>query len=307
MIDYEVWLKPGLAALAGLVVLVKALRGFSHEDGYDFGALRSAGLIALAAATLLSTIVITPPGSRGVIYSHVGGVIDRERVEGVSFIVPYVQTAHQVNVRTQKFFTQEAFAQSFDLQEITVHVSVNYRIDPTRAAELFRQVGQTYTETIVAPAVFQRVKEAVGQVFAEDFAAQREQLAATVQDRLAAQLQTYGITVDYVNIEDAVFDPKFINAVQDKVVADQEAAEQERLIAAEAAKKEQVILQAEAQAQKIAIEAAAQKEAIEDIASALGFTPVEYLRYQLLARWDGILPTTLVGDSDPVSLLLEVK
>ena len=155
------------------------------------------------------------------------------------------------------------------------------------------------------PAVLQLAKEEVGLVKAADFAINRQQLARDIEVGLTQQLSGFGIVVEYVNIEDAIFDEQFILAVKNKVIADEEAARQERLIEAERAKKEQVILQAEAEEQRRLIEARGESEAIAEVASALDFTSAEYLDWLLIGRWTGILPTTLIGDAGQFGVLIQ--
>ncbi len=303
---YEVLIQPALYAASVIAVLVALFKGAGRKKK-RFRLRKGAGRRALftlaVAAVIVPAIVVTPPGHRAAIFNLRGGVSDVERGEGVSLILPYVQTARMVNTRTQVFTNAEVFAQSSDLQEITVHVAVNYHVDPDQAAELYQQVGLGYELTIIQPAVLQLVKQEVGLIKAADFAVNREPLARAVERELEDQLGPFGVVVEFVNIEDAVFDPDFIAAVKDKVIADELADKERRLIEAEAAKKEQVILQAEAEEQKRLIEARGEKAAIEEVASALSFSNEEYLEWVRLLRWDGVLPATLLG-SDAGGLLI---
>lgn len=308
------WVQPMLLALGLVIAFVVMFSGRQKVATEKFGVmvtktklsarpLRRGLAIAAGTVLLTTSLAIVPAGYRGVVYSAAGGVSPNERPEGFSFLIPLVQQLVPVDVRTQRYFTDKAYAQSDDLQEITVHVSVNYRIDPTQAAELYRAVGKGYAETVVGPAVLQLVKERVGLIEAADFAGSRAALASDIRDALTAQLAGYGIDVDFVNIEDAVFDPAFIQAVKEKVIADQEAAEQQRLIEAEAAKKEQAILQAEGRAASIRIEADAQADANARVAATL--TP-DLLSWAQIQQWNGTLPTTVVTDGTS-NLLVQVK
>jgi len=311
MIDnfgYEILLQPALYVFAAVGVLVALFRGAGKRKSkfkLAKGA-RKRSLVALAvAAVVLPALVVTPPGHRAAIYTLGDGVSDVERGEGLSLVIPYAQTARMVNVRTQVYKNPEVFAQSQDLQEITVHVAVNYHIDPDQAAEIYQDIGLDYENTVIGPAVLQLVKEEVGLVKAVDFALSRQQMARDVETALTTQLNVYGIVIEFVNIEDAVFDPDFIKAVKEKVIAVEEAAEQLNLIEAERAKKQQVILQAEAQEQKRLIEARGEADAIEEVAAALGFTTGEYLDWVLINQWSGDLPTTLIGDAGEFGVLLQ--
>jgi regulator of protease activity HflC (stomatin/prohibitin superfamily) len=267
------------------------------------GAKRRAGLTVLFAALVLPALVITPPGHRAVIYNLGGGVNPVERGEGLSLVVPYVQTARMVNIRTQVFLA-EVLPQSSDLQEVTVPIAANFHVNGTRAAELYQSVGLAYTETVIAPAVFQLVTQEVGQFKAIDFAKSRALLAKAVHTALRDRLSKYGIIVESVNIKDAIFQPEFRTAVQNKIIAEQKAAEAQRLIEVATAEAQAVRERAAGDRDAAIFRAEGQRQAIADVAAALGFTPAEYLRWVILTAWNGLLPSTLVGDAGEFGLLL---
>lgn len=264
-------------------------------------------LLALGGCALLAVVVVpalawVPAGHRGVVYRWGGGIDQAERGEGLTLIAPWLEDLRLVSVRTRKVFSDKVFSQSADLQEITVVASVNYHVDPTRAAELYQEVGPRFEQTVIQPALFQRVKAAVGQVRAEDFALERGRLAATIERQLTDQLATYGLVVEFVNIEDAIFDPDFVQAVKDKVIAEQKAQEQRRLVAAKQAEAQQAIATAQGEAAAIRITAEGQARANERLAKSI--TPT-LLRWQWLSKWDGVLPKVLLGGGAPVGVLLQ--
>jgi prohibitin 2 len=304
---YEELIQPALWAVALGTAVVYAARGVlagrnRKTKDQAPALLKRAATVAVGALVAIPAVGVVPAGHRGVVYSAMSGVSASERGEGITLLIPWVQHLNIMSVRTQKMFSDEVYAQSSDLQEITVVASVNYRVEADKAAELYQDVGTDYAATIIQPALFQRTKTAVGQVKAEDFAENRAALAATIQAQLTEQLDSYGIVVEFVNIEDAIFDPAFIQAVKEKVVAEQEAAEQQRLIEAERAKKEQAILQAEARAKSTVIEADAQAKANAVLARSL--TP-DLLQWRWLMTWDGVLPGTLVSGADSTSFLID--
>lgn len=254
-----------------------------------------AGRIALGLAVIgviYMSLVFTPFGHRSVIWS-VGGVSYEERQPGLSFVLPFVQRAHVVDVREQRYVTVDsegkanAYVQSRDLQEITVRASLVYRVQPDQAAELYDQVGPEYAKAIIEPIFFDAIKEAGGQRAALSFAEELSSIADDINAIVTPQLAERGIFVASVALEDAVFDPDFILSVKEKVIADQEAAEQKRLVEVERARAEQVGLQAEAEKAR---------------AASLGLTPEQYLRWIYLQKWDGILPKTMLGDATSVIL-----
>ena len=304
--QYEELIQPALWLVTIGVALAFLIRAFlQRRRPRGKPKARRSMLVVLGAVLvgvlLIPAIAFVPAGHRGVVYEWGGGVNPSERAEGITFLVPWVQHMRPQSVRTHKIFSDQVFSQSSDLQEITVVTSLNYHVDPTKAAELYQNVGPNFESTVIQPALFQRTKAAVGQVKAEDFALQRSNLAQTIENQLTVQLAGFGIEVEFVNIEDAVFDPSFLEAVKAKIIAEQEALRQENLIAAAANVKEQVIIEAEANAKKIEVEAEAQAEANRKIAASL---TSEMLRWQWIIDWDGTLPTTLL-EGDDVPLILD--
>lgn len=299
---YEEMIQPILWGLTGVGAAILMGRALWRKRGGRAArrSLVAAGSLVAVAVLAVPAIGVVPAGYRGVVYEYSGGVDSVERGEGVTLLVPWVQHMRNISVRTQKVFSDKVFSQSLDLQEITVVASVNYHVAPTKAAELYQGVGPLYQSTVIQPALFQRTKSAIGKVKAEDFAKAREQLAQTVQAQLTSQLSSYGIVVEFVNIEDAIFDKDFVKAVKNKIIAEQRAQEEQNLIVAEQAIKEQKIIQAEARARSVKVEADAQAAA--NVVLALSLSP-DLLRWRWMLEWDGTLPSTLVGD-EQMSILL---
>jgi regulator of protease activity HflC (stomatin/prohibitin superfamily) len=294
-----------LWAAIGVGAVLFALRGLwaRRKKNSAKPYLITAAALAVAAMFVVPAVGVVPAGYRGVVYEWSGGVNPAERGEGFTLLIPWAQHMNSISVQTQKVYSDKVFSQSLDLQEITVVASINYHVKPELAAELYQGVGTSYPNTVIQPALFQRTKAAIGQIIAEDFARNREKLAATVQSQLAAQLSSYGIVVEFVNIEDAIFDPAFVKAVKAKIIASQKAQEEQNLVAAKRAIKAQTIIGAEAEAKKISIEASAQARANVKLASSLS---PDLLKWRWMLEWNGQLPTTLV-DGEGSNLLLGVN
>ena len=301
-LTYEALIQPFLWIVLGVAVAVflfHARKRHRAERSARRPLLWAAGCAAVAVLVVPS-VAWVPAGHRGVIYEWSGGVNPGERGEGMTFLAPWVQTVQLVSVRTQKVENLKVFAQSSDLQEITAPISVGYHVDPNRAAELYQEVGLGYRETVVLPQIDQQAKAAIGLVRAEDFAKSRDPLAEAIREHLTTILDPYGIVVEWVSVLDAVFDKEFIAAVKAKIIAEQVALKERNLVQARLAVKQQTIINAEARRQSILLVAQGQAKGNEILRRSL--TP-EVIRWRWLGRWNGILPSTLVG-SDGVTLLL---
>lgn len=329
-LGYQVLIQPAVLLIALAYAAYQLAKGFTKEDAVVDDVtvqvtrwrggprLKRATLaVGLAVVFVLSTVVV-PFGHRGVVWTT-NGVDFEERPPGLSFIIPVFQSDLILDVRQQRLETiygpdagdnagkANAFVQSSDLQEITVRASLLYRVIPDQAAEVVDDLGsEAEIRNIVQPIFFDGIKEASGQCLPDEqgicqrtalsFATQLSSIAEGIEDIIEPQLTRRGLEVLQVTVEDAVFDPAFIQSVKNKVIADQKAAEQERLVVAARHEAEQVQATADGEAYKQAKEAEGQAAAIASVADALGFTPGEYLSWLQLTRWDGVLPSTLIGD-----------
>jgi regulator of protease activity HflC (stomatin/prohibitin superfamily) len=256
--------------------------------------------IGLAAAFLfVASTVVVPFGHRAVVWG-VGGVDYDERPQGLSFIIPVAQSDQVVDVRARLYETvfaegeyagkANAFVQTTDLQEVTLKVGIVYNVIPGEAAEFADEVGEDNLPAIFDSVAFDAIKEQAGLVLAEALAGKLGPLGDAMTAQIAPAMEPYHVNVQRVNVQDAIFDEQFILSVKEKVIADQEAAEQEKLVLAETHKREQVAQQAAAE---------------RDRATQLGLDPEQYLDWLWLQKWNGTLPTTIVSDQ-ATSLLLGV-
>lgn len=130
----------------------------------------------------------------------------------------------------------------------------------------------------------------------------RTKIEPLVQQKLADSVaQKYGEGIVYVHkvvINDMDFGEAYNAAIQQKSIAQQEAAKQkienEAAIAKAEADKQVAITNAEAEAEKTAIRAEAQAEANRKIAESLSD---ELIEYQKIQKWEGKLPAVTGGNA----------
>lgn len=145
------------------------------------------------------------------------------------------------------------------------------------------------------------IKSAMSELDPEEVT-NRTKVEPLAQQKLAESLnQKYGEGAVYINkvvINDMDFEEAYNAAIQQKSIAQQNAAKQkienEADIAKAEADKQVAITKAEAEAQKTSIAADAQAEANRKIAESLSDTLIEYQKIQ---KWDGKLPTVSGGNA----------
>lgn len=282
-------LASGVYALSGLRRNAETEKLSASTGHFKRTFVGGALLIALTAG-----VGFVPAGNRGVIFSATGGVSQNERPEGVTLMVPFFQRLHNVNVRTQ-VFEYESFVQTRDLQEVTLPLAVNYHVDPDAAAQLYQEVGHDYATVLIQPLAFQASTQAAGQINAADIARSRAELAASIGNILEGPLARHGITVEVVSVKDAVFDPAFVAQIKANEVALQRVVESERLVDVAANEAAAVVRRAQGDAEAVVILGDAESERINAVQQQLAGEA--YNEWLWASRWNGQLPSTVLGES----------
>ena len=74
-----------------------------------------------------------------------GKVVNAQMNEGVNFKMPIIEKIVKMNIQVQKTEVETSSA-SKDLQDVNMKLAVNYRVDGTKATELYKDVGTKYDE-----------------------------------------------------------------------------------------------------------------------------------------------------------------
>lgn len=263
-----------MARNAQFVDLPDALGGFGMRT-----IVRLGGLLAVLIF-LLNSFEVVGAGERGVVFSKLGGVQEGVRGEGLQFKIPLIQDIIAMDVKIQKSET-DAPASSKDLQTVHSRIALNYHITPDRASAIYQDVGLSYKERLIDPAVQEAVKASTAQFTAEELITRRAEVSQQIKSSLAERLLTRNILVDEFNIVDFAFSEVFNNAIESKQTAEQAALKAQRDLERIKIEAEQTVTaaQAEAESQRL------QRETI---------TP-ELLQLRAIEKWDGVLPQVSSG------------
>lgn len=258
-------------------------------------ALSLGGLLTLGL--FFGSYTIVPAGSRAVIYSSVSGVQMTPLGEGFHLKIPFLQTANRISVQVQKT-EYDTTAASKDLQNVQTKLAVNFHTTPEVTPKLFQQYGADYVENVVHPAVNETVKAVMAQYPAEELITKREEVKGKIEVALASTLSKANVSVDNVYITNFEFSKEYSDAIEQKQVAQQRVLKSEQDLARIKVEASQKIAQAEAEAKSLAL----QRDVIT--AQLVHLREIEAFQ-NAIAKWDGHLPTTMVGGN--TSSLLNLK
>lgn len=248
-------------------------------------------IIIIAAIVLVSIFIlancftIVDAGHTGVVVT-LGKVNEGVLQEGIHFKAPFVQRIVKIDNRIVKLEVDtEAFSK--DLQTVTTTIAINYRVDTDKSYSIYKNIGANYEGVLVTPAVNEVLKAITAKYTAEESVTNRTLISEGLIEGLNEKLNNIGLYITDVNIINFDFSEAFIDAIEEKQVAEQ------KLLKAET-EKQTAITNAEAQAQTIKIKADAEAEANNKIKESLND---DIIRSKFYDKWDGKLPEAMGSDS----------
>lgn len=269
-----------------LIIVSFLLKQFNKETGEHINlspwawATRIVGIIFITVGVLASMIVMVPAGNVAVLLRF--RAVQGSLPAGFHMIVPYMNTVQLMEVRTQKEASQ-ATAASKDLQIVTTELALNFHIDASKAARLFKNVGTDYKARIIDPAVQESIKTVTAKYTAEDMIKNRAQVKSDVESDISRRLQAYDIIVEPsgLSITNFNFSPEFNAAIESKQVAQQDAEKQKYILQRAELEKQTAITQAQGKSEAARLNAQALQ--------AQGGSKV--LAREWIDKWDGHVPT----------------
>ena len=256
-------------------------------------------VLVLVLIILGGSIVVVEAGRTGVVLTF-GRVSPVVMQEGIHLKVPFAQNVVTINNRIVKIeVTTEAFSK--DLQTISSVIAVNYHINKTASAEVYKQVGLGYEDVLVMPAINEVLKAVTANYTAQQLVSQRNDVSILLDESLNTKLNEYGIVIDDLNIINWDFSEEYISAIEAKQVAEQNLiktrTEQEQALVIANTEAEKRVIAAEAEANEIKLLAEANAESNRIITESLSG---ELLKYQTIQRWNGELPRVTGGSTTPM-------
>jgi regulator of protease activity HflC (stomatin/prohibitin superfamily) len=249
------------------------------------GALAGLGLVAVVLA--LESFTVVPAGHVGVQVT-LGTVNQTALPEGAQFVNP-ISNVKYVDVRLQKANLNGASAGTRNIQQVHTDIVVNYRMSPSKVPYIYKEFGLDVDSKVLGPAINEAFKSVVGHFTSEELITKRDEVNTEIVARLSEKLAPFDLIVNNISLVNFGFSKAYQDSIEAKVIAEQQKlkADQDlQRIKVEAASR---IAQAEGEAKAIAIQASA-------IQSQGG---AAYVQLQAIEKWNGQLPSTMLGNSTP--------
>jgi regulator of protease activity HflC (stomatin/prohibitin superfamily) len=182
-------------------------------------------LVIVAVIVASSSTSCVRTGHVGVV-SVFGRVTGRTLPEGIHVVNPAAAVT-ELSIKTQEV-KEHAAVPSKEGLIMGLEASLLYHLDPSRAAEVYQQIGPNYAEVLLQPTF----RSAIRAVTAANTAASlysdaRENIAKQIQDDVARQVAQRGVIVENVLLRDLQLPDTPKHAIEAKQQAQQEAQRME--------------------------------------------------------------------------------
>ncbi len=238
-------------------------------------------ILAIVVILGLNCFTVVKAGHSGVVV-NLGKVSNSVLEEGMHFKIPFVSEIVQIDNRVMKTEV-ESNAASKDLQTISSKVSINYRVNRSASADIYKNVGNDFTNVIVNPAIQECVKSVAAKYTAEQLITNRTNVSTEMEDAISQKINPYGLSIEVFNIVNFDFSEEFNKAIEAKQTAQQEALKAEQDLARIKVEAEQTIEKAKAEAEAFKLKNDQLTEKI--------------IMMEFVDKWDGKMPSVASGAS----------
>lgn len=245
----------------------------------------SAGLCA--GIVLMESLTVVPAGHVGVQVTF-GEVNQGTLSEGLHLVNP-MSSVKNIEVRMVTAKLPASSAGTKDLQQVHTEIVLNYRLDGTKAAHIYKDFGLDLESRVILPALNEAFKAVTAHYTSEELITKRDEVSAKIKEEVAVKLGKYAVGVNDISLVNFGFSPEYQKAIEAKVIATQEKLKAEQDLARIEVEAKQTIAKAEGRAKAIQIET----QAINSQGGA------SYVQLKAIEKWDGKLPTTQAGGSIP--------
>jgi prohibitin 2 len=241
--------------------------------------------IAIVAIVVLSFagcgIKVVDTGQRG-IKTRFGEVVSESLPEGLYFFNPITSNIVEMDTRVQRF-DGETDTYTRDVQQAVIKYTLNYRLQQNAAHLVYRDIGREWENRLIPQVVLGTLKEVVGKWDAVDLIANRDKAANTAYESIRGHLADRNVEVSRFEITDIAYTREFENSVEQKVIAQQKAIEEQNRTKQIEEQARQKVLSAEAEAKSIQIRA----QALEQNA--------KLVEWEAVQKWNGVLPQYMLS------------
>lgn len=211
---------------------------------------------------LLSSCMVIRPGEVG-IKQRLGKISNEALAEGPRGYNPFTTNIITLPTRTVNLEIKTNLPSKEGLT-ITSVMSILYRIRPSSAPKLLRDIGRAYESEIILPVFRSAAADVSSRFLAKDMhSGERAVIEAQIRDRMAEILEPKGLIVDNVLMKTIVLPSGLSRSIEEVLQAEQDAQRMEFIKQREQLDAERRIIQAQGERDAAVIQADAERQRVE--------------------------------------------
>ena len=223
-------------AILGIIMLVVGIvLKRSPEPGSRFARLvTTVGVIVIVIGLLSTSLKVIEPGQVGV-QTLFGKVQDNVLESGLHIIDPVVEVTN-FNVQTQNY-TMSAITDegaktgddairilSSDGLEVTIDLSVLYKVNPAKAPYIMQNIGVNYEEKIVRPVSRTAIRDnAVNYQAVDLYSTKRQEFQNKINQTIAQSFEKNGLILQQILVRNITLPASVRASIESKIQAEQDA------------------------------------------------------------------------------------
>jgi len=271
--------KNAIVFLAILFLIIFLVRKFNLNknsmntyNNFDLSKLgksvkKGTGLVVVVLVLIVLmplSIVVIDAGETG-IYSLFGKVKDQELTSGLHFKNPFAKIT-KITIRTEEYtmsgVSAEGKVKGMDSivaltkegLEVSLDITVLYRLDQEKASDIYREMGLNYEDKIIRPIIRSSIRGVIAQYDAKViYSEKRSEIGANISEDLHTQLAKRGIIMEEFLLRNVVLPMNLQKSIEEKLQAEQESEKMDFVLTKETKEKERKIIEAEGQKESQAI------------------------------------------------------
>lgn len=253
-----------------------------------------AGLIIIALLIFvgLNSFVVIQTGTVGAV--RVLGKLQPETIDaGLHFIIPFIASVDHVNIRQiSEAGSQQCFTS--DLQNTKVDYVVRYSIPRNQVIELMSTYSGDLYSRVIQPKMNEVLEQISPHYRADSIVQAREEIRAKAIEKMKSSVGTI-VKIEDVVIPNIDLSQEVEHAIEQKMIQQQQAEAKEFELQKAKKDAEIKIVAAEAEAKSVKI-----------TGDALASVP-QMIDLEVIKKWNGVAPQTVVIDGKANTVLPLVK
>jgi regulator of protease activity HflC (stomatin/prohibitin superfamily) len=225
-----------LIAILGIIILIVGIvLKRSPEPGNHFGGtVSTVGLVVVVLGIALSGFKIIEPGKVGVQVLF-GKVQDEVLESGLHIINPLVEIT-TFSIQTENY-TMSARSNEGQVQgddairvlssdglEVTIDLSVLYKINPSKAPFILQNIGENYEDKIVRPVARTAIRDnAVNYQAVDLYSTKREEFQFKINKTISDNFAKNGLEVQQILVRNITLPATVRASIESKIQAEQDA------------------------------------------------------------------------------------